>query len=618
VGATTSYSLSVRSLSGVAPRVLDRGWLRRVAPSSERRCLALKAPQLLDLAIGLGVIFIVSAPALFTRSGFVDDWVNHLWLSTLQEHAISATGHPSLFFNAEPMGVFYPNFAFYGGTLYGIAGYLMVLTGAPVAVFVGMIVLGFAASYFGTFWIARQAGVKGLAAHLPAIIVVTGAYYLSDAYGRGSWPEFMATSAIPVIVAAGLRVIRAGPTPVSILLLAVATTIWSGSHNISLLFGGIFLAGVAVALLSGWLTRLERIHVQRIGIALSAMFFGGLINAWFLAPDLAYGLHTQIAQFKAIDPGISGYFSRASIVFNPFRVRANHTTYLRSHFTELPVLVMAWGVIASALLWKVERKSAVRRVLGVLALLVAVLVFLLLDESAWRDLPATLSVIQFTFRLETFIVMGIAGVTIVLLRIIDKRRWHSRVLRTSLAAFVVWGLILAAWQVWNSDAYYFPTDPHYLANRSFVLGYRYTVPPTWYETGQLRGVSEPVVPTDGEVKLAPQLIKGEYTSQTVRIPPGSGALASNIAASQHLVKVQGLRTLGRTTAGFLALERPPPGRRTVRLTVSRAESIPMKLGPLATIVGAVGLLVLLLTVAVRGRGVRMRGGTPNPSNNRTQ
>jgi hypothetical protein len=557
---------------------------------------------MVDLGVAFVVLLLLAAPALFTKAGFIDDWVNHLWLTWMQSREISATGHPSLFVNVEPLGVFYPNFAFYGGTLYAIGGYFMVLTGAPVAVFVGIIVLSFAAAYGGTLWIARQTGVTGLASHLPATIVVTGAYYLSLAYGRGSWPELVATSAIPVVIGAALRILRRGPTPGCILLLAIATTIWSGSHNLTFLWGAIFLVGIAVCLLLTCFTQLSN-HVRRIGVVFGVLALGVMLNGWFLAPDLAYSLHTQIAQFRALDPAISSIFSRPSIVFNPLRVRANHSTYLRSHFTELPVLVIAWLAVAAAALWNANWTGPLRRILILLALLVVGLVLLLTDEGVWHNLPSTLSVIQFTFRLETYIVMALAGLTIIVLRIMRNRADGRRetVLGVTLIAIVLFGLGLGTWQVWNSGAYYYPTSPHYLANRSSVLSYRNHTPPTWYETGQLRDVSERVVPTDGEVRLNTAQIKGESTTQEVSIPAGNGALASNIAASVHLVSVRGLRIAGRTPEGYLALQRPVGGSHTVRLTVSRAHTIPMRFGPFVTLLGALGLAAVLLASLVVSR-----------------
>jgi hypothetical protein len=48
----------------------------------------------------------------------------------------------------------------------------------------------------------------------PALAVVTSAYYVTDLYGRGAWPEFMATSAMAPLLAvhiAGLE--RVGRSP---------------------------------------------------------------------------------------------------------------------------------------------------------------------------------------------------------------------------------------------------------------------------------------------------------------------------------------------------------------------------------------------------------------------
>jgi hypothetical protein len=161
---------------------------------------------------------------------------------------------------------------------------------------------------------------------------------------------------------------------------------------------------------------------------------------------------------------------------------------------------------------------------------------------------------------------------------------------------VIVGLGLGVWQVWNSDAYFFPTSPHYLADRSFVLHYSLHTPPTWYEPGpvEFNDAGDQVVPTDGTIHLDGAVITGESTTQAVTIPPGEGPLASNIAASVNLVSVHGLRVAGRTSDGFLALERPRDGSHVVRLTVSRADTAPMRLGPLATLLGALGLACALI------------------------
>ncbi len=577
-------------------------------PQRAGRWLTVSLPRAVDLGVATCVLLLLAAPALFTTRGFIDDWVNHLWLTWMQSREISATGHPSLFLNAEPMGVFYPNFAFYGGTLYGLGGYLMVITGAPVGVFVGMIVASFATAYGGTLWLARQAGVSGLMSHLPAMIVVTGAYYLSDAYGRGSWPELVATSMIPMIVAVALCIVRRGPGPRSIVGLAVATTIWSGSHNLTFEWGTIFLVAVASCLVLAFLPRLREVHVIRIGAVLGVMLLGVMVNGWFLLPDISYSLHTQLSQYRAVDSSVSGIFSRLSVVFNPLRVRATHSTYLRAHFTELPVLVILWLLAAVALLWRAGWSRQWRRLTVLLALLLVTLLVLLIDEAVWQKLPSTLDFIQFTFRLQTYIVITLAGLTIVALAVVGRRvGFREQALCGTLAMIVLFGLGSGVWQVWNSNAFYYPTSPHYLANRSSVLHYPYSTPPTWYETGQFRDITDQVVPTEGAIRLNPALIKGESTTQNVIIPPGEGPLASNIAASEDMVVVRGLRIAGRTASGFLAFERPIDGSRTVRLTVGRADTGPMQLGPLVTLVGLVGLICAVVASSLLCRRRTLRG-----------
>lgn len=521
----------------------------------------------------------------------------------MQSRQIRATGLPSLFLNADPLGVFYPNFLFYGGTLYAVGGYLIVLTGAPVAVFVGMLVAAFCAAYGGTLWIARQAGVSGLAAHLPSMIVVAGAYYLSLAYGRGSWPELIATSTIPVLIGAALRIVRRGTAPGPILALGIAAIFFSGSHDISFAWGTIFLAAVAVCLLVAWVPSITPEQGRRALVVAVVIGFGVMVNGWFLLPDVRYALHTGIALVQGIATSISDQFRRPAIVFDPFRARANHSPYLRSHFTELPVLVIGWVAVSAAILWRSPWNRPLRRLFLLLGLLTVGLTVLLMDDGAWNLLPVALTHIQFTFRLETYIVMAIAGLVIVLLRTLDDlsaTRIPSAPLSVSLIAIVFFGLGLASWQVWNSNAGFYPSSPAFLQNRAAVLRYPNKTPPTWYDfvfLGSFRDASARVVSTHGRIHLDPAKVTGSSTTQDVTIPAGTGALASNIAAPTYIISIHGLRSVGRTADGYLALQRPTNGKKTVRITVSRANTTALRLGPPISLVGIIGLAAAVLASA---------------------
>src|SRR3954453_13789292 len=90
----------------------------------------------------------------------------------------------------------------------------------------------------GWGWLGRQAGLGGWVAHAPALIYVTAAYVLTNAYARGTWPELVATSAIPLVIAGGWWLLRAprwraGPVAAWV----IAVVLFTGSHNLTLAWG---------------------------------------------------------------------------------------------------------------------------------------------------------------------------------------------------------------------------------------------------------------------------------------------------------------------------------------------------------------------------------------------
>src|ERR1700681_1968187 len=113
-----------------------------------------------------------------------------------------------------------------------------------------MTLAAIAAAYGGVFWLARQLGVKGVLAHAPALVFVTSAYYATDLYGRGAWAEFMAVSMLPLMLAASLRLVRGRWRLGPVACLVAASAVFSGSHNITLLWGSTL---AVVALVIYWL-----------------------------------------------------------------------------------------------------------------------------------------------------------------------------------------------------------------------------------------------------------------------------------------------------------------------------------------------------------------------------
>ena len=138
---------------------------------------------------------------------------------------------------------------FYGGTLYAIAGALSVLAGhRPGVAFEATIVLRgrLLRRHPLACAPARRALVDGACAgiHLRDECVLR-----DEPLRRGAWPEFVATSALPLLVASGLRIARSPRLEaVPCALFVAAAIVASGSHNITLLWGSITFAVALVAL----------------------------------------------------------------------------------------------------------------------------------------------------------------------------------------------------------------------------------------------------------------------------------------------------------------------------------------------------------------------------------
>jgi len=297
---------------------------------------------------------------LLTKSGFAVDFTNHLWLVWYQERFIEAHLHPTFFLNATPAPAFSPEFVFYGGTLYTVTAIAGALLGAaPVVAFVGVSMLAIAAAYGGLLWIARQLGVRGLKAHAPALVFVTSAYYVTNIYGRGAWPEFIATSMLPLMVAAAMRLVRVRWTVGPLLCLVASVVLFSGSHNITLLWGSVFLAASAGLL---WLFagRRHRLPWRRlVGVAAIGIAAAGL-NGWFLVPDVVHGRQTLIASavytrnFPTFD-----FFNAPGVVFNPLRAVPSASSS-PGLFVQAPVWFLVWALAAGALVWSDRRTRLLR------------------------------------------------------------------------------------------------------------------------------------------------------------------------------------------------------------------------------------------------------------------
>ena len=337
------------SLTGLPER--DR--VSSVLPRGAR--VRLSTPALIDVAIATLAVLLIASPLLFTSDGFAPDFINAIWLADYQQHVIAAHLHPTLFLQTQ-QGVFSPEFAFFGGTLFALTGALaVVLGGSTILAFEVVTLAAIAAAYGGLFWLARQLGVKGLLAHAPAIVFVTSAYYISDLYGRGAWEEFIAVSMLPLVLAASLRLVRGRLSVGPVACLVAASAVFSGSHNITLLWGSTLavLALVVYWLLSG---RSRELPWRRMLAVAGLIALGVGLNGWFLLPDLSYA-HDTIVSGERVAWSVTAFFNTFGVIFDPLRMVPSESG-TPALYVQAPVLALVWGLLALPLSWRDRRLRA--------------------------------------------------------------------------------------------------------------------------------------------------------------------------------------------------------------------------------------------------------------------
>jgi hypothetical protein len=583
----------------------------------------LETPLVIDVAIATLAVLLIASPLLFTSDGFAPDFTNNLWLAGYQEHAIAAYLHPTLFLHMQPGGVFYPIFAFYSGTLFALTGALGALFGgSTILAFEAVTLAAIAAAYGGLLWLARQLGVKGLMAHAPAIVFVTSAYYVTNLYGRGAWVEFVAVSALPLLCAAALRLVRgrwrAGPVAC-----LVAASVVSSSFGITLLWGST-LAVVALAcywLLSG---RTRELPWPRMLAVTGLIALGAGLNGWVLLPAISYAHDTNISGH--INPwSETGFFNTFGVIFDPLRTvpRQSGTPAL---YGQAPVLALIWGLIAAPLAWRYRGLRA-----GVATALIVLggLFVVIMSSSAWSALPTLFQLAQFPVRLQTYVALACAGLVLVGTLALTRRALSGRatrsdrLLKLGLGVTVAFGVGLSAWQLWVPNTHISGEGFSSYAHRAAVLrGPPTTQPKSWNAPNDFSDGSLPVIPTTTAFTFDPAHLDDDRLVGPAAFPPGLQPFATNILAGPYLVRVGGgARVVGRTGSGggryaggeiggALVLERTTDGSQPVPVELSPQLSAPVVLGRITTAASAALLLALTLAAAVRRR--RRRSAAPQP------
>jgi hypothetical protein len=568
------------------------------------------------------LIGVLSWPMFFTNADFNEDWAHHLWFIWNQSLAIRENHQPSFFLNTV-YSVFYPQYAFYAGTLDVIGGVLSLALGdAPIETYVLIYLLGFAASYGGWHWMSRAAGLRGWWAHLPGAIFITSAYYITLIYARGDLPEFLGVSMIPLLVASGLSVLRADRLRLwPALALAGSSVIFFGSHSLTMVWGSTFMAlmGAIVAACipqtRRWLTRRGVLRVACLVIP--AM----LVSAWFLLPMIAYEAHTQIS--SAYPYWRLTLTSAMSLVSarNLFAV-SRVTAISGSEFVlSLPILAMAWSLISILICLRGGLRGLWPRMLLICAGMTVLTTVVMTHAGLILALPRPYAILQFAYRLESYVALAVSGAVLVGLVAMRSGDRRMRIWAWTLVPVLIVAVVGAVQQ---TSAY-----PHGEADRQAVIKSRTTSEFTEriltdYTDGHLPHLA-PQSGRPAEVVFPVSAIRGDRISKVVHLHPGQ-LVYSNIGGGPELVHVTGAKIVGVDPEGNDVLEigpgidgsKPAAARGggpkwTEVISLRTADGLPVVLGrllSLAAIVFLAGVFVVLagrrLILRANGRAVRAR------------
>jgi hypothetical protein len=577
---------------------------RAVRASGARWKAALRVAERWAAPLAAAVLIaIMSWPFLLLPDSFGGDWRTHSWYVAHQMQSLLDDHVPTLFLNVDNAS-FYPHYAFYGGTLYALAGLLSIaLGGVARNGYVAGWILASSAGYVGWAWLGRMAGLGRWTAQVPAVVFLTSPYLVMMAYVRGDWPEYVAVSSMPLLAASAVSVVRSDRLrPLPMVALAGSAVTFSGSHNITLLWGSAFFVLLAAALCA--CVPAARRQVSRRGVLrlLGVLVSAVMVNAWFLLPDVAYQAQTQIAQTYDVARGYvrdSGALVAREYLLGLSRRPAQPGS---DFVVTLPVLAIAWALAAGALAGRRPWGRTWLRVFGVLAAVAAAFMVVMTHVGLLLALPKPFVMIQFGYRLESYILLAICGgvlAGLVLLRhATGRRRWWP----WALVPVLVWSVVGGVGQVGR-----YGTVAAIDTYRQPIIG----------SLGDFADASTPEIAPGQRARVTFPLDQIHHDRVTITATASPGQLLdTDLIVMPALIHVEGARIVGSVTAptnttglqrrAVLQVDRDAtPG--AARITVGAAHPPAVAIGRLLSVLGLVGLLAGFV-VAVAGAWRTRRGG----------
>jgi hypothetical protein len=553
-------------------------------------------PRLLHALIASFVIAVFASPLLHSPAGFWRAFGDDLWLGTVRASEITHGLNASYFVSAPYLGVFSPYYAFYGGPLFTIYGLLINLFGSVIVAFIVLTVVGIISAYGGMYWLSRICGVNRALAHIPAIVVLSSAYWITVLYARQDWPEFMAVAAIPTMIAAGTELVRRRHWNVWIVAAFMASVIiFTGSHTLSLLWGTLVLLGTGFLLAAIWprfrCAPRRLVAVAALGVAAAA------INAWALLPDVVYGRTTNIGNWATTRTGMALFFDSPRILFDVLRVQPSQSL-TANLYVQVPMWFLAWAVIVGIVIVSERRFTDLRRGFAALCLALLVLLALIISGVPAEDLPAPFSDIQFPYRLNSYVALVVAAMVVVALLAYQKmattdRNRRMTIIHGCLFVAAAVSILLAGWQIGITRL---DDIENFTGHESYGV---HKVNAVWDNVDDFTDASTRYVAVapSRKITLNPYDVDaaGNHLSEVVAAPAGLAPILTNVSGGPGLVSISGgVVRIGRGNEGFAVVRRLRPGTGPVHVVVQTAPTTAVRAGSALTLAGIVAACLALV------------------------
>jgi hypothetical protein len=395
-----------------------------------------------------------------------------------------------------------------------------------------------------------------------------------------------------------------------ILILAVSAVIFTGSHNITLLWG---TTATAIALLVMWLAlgATRKLSYRRLAMVAGLGVTSVMVNAWFLFPDLAFEKNVAISNEATTEWAGTGFLNTPGVLLNPLR----HVPSLSGTpglFDQIPDWFLVWGLAAGALLlWRDRAGGRLRGAWVGAAILVALLLGMMMIPPFWDIVPFPFNQIQFPYRLGSYVFYAIAG--LVLVGVLALQRTGDaepagrsvRGLRAALIAVCLVSVGLCVWQEWVPNVMF----PKSYSNRSEALASVNQFPRSWYDGGSFRDALAPQVEASPErtLTIEPSSVHGEHFASLVNAPPGPGPILTNIKGGSYLVRISGgVEKVGDGPGGEAVVKRVAGGSGPVEVVLDTTPSVTVEAGRVVSVLALLTILAVMIGSGVRAK--RARGG----------